>query len=72
MMRTQKQQMKENVRYLIEDIQLEDDNEVGDMLRAAEKLHVSCEYFVEEFIFGGENHHRYHDDTYLSIPSFGD
>ena len=70
-MRTKKKQLKENIRYCIDELNLEDES-VGEVLRAAEKLGVSCEYFVEEFIFGGENHHRYHDDTYLSIPSFGD
>ena len=66
-MRTKKQQMKENIRYLIEELSIEDDHEVGKMLRCAEKLGVSCEYFVEEFVVGGSE--DIHLDEYLKIPN---
>ena len=46
MMRTKKKQLKENIRYLIDELSLEDES-IGEMLRASEKLGVSCEYFVE-------------------------
>ena len=70
-MRTIKKQMKENIRYLLDDLHLGDDNTVGEVLRAAEKLGVSCEYFVEEFlVFDDVNSsHSIHDDEYLSPPN---
>ena len=63
--------MKENIRYLLDDLHLGDDNTVGEVLRAAEKLGVSCEYFVEEFlVFDDVNSsHSIHDDEYLSPPN---
>ena len=68
-MRTKKQQMKENIRYLIDELSLSDED-VVQMLRCAEILHVNCEYFVEEFVVGGgENIHL---DDYLRIPNFED
>ena len=65
--------MKENIRYLLDDLHLGDDNTVGEVLRAAEKLGVSCEYFVEEFlVFDDVNSsHSIHDDEYLSPPNLG-
>ena len=70
-MRSIKKQMKENIRYLLDDLHLGDDNTVGEVLRAAEKLGVSCEYFVEEFlVFDDVNSsHSIHDDEYLSPPN---
>ncbi len=72
-MRSIKKQMKENIRYLLDDLHLGDDNTVGEVLRAAEKLGVSCEYFVEEFlVFDDVNSsHSIHDDEYLSPPNLG-
>ncbi len=68
-MRTKKQQMKENIRYLIDELSLSD-KDVGQMLRCAEKLGVSCEYFVDEFVVGGSE--NIHLDDYLRIPNFED
>ena len=68
-MRTKKQQMKENIRYLIDELSLSDED-VGQMLRCAEKLGVSCQYFVEEFVVGGGE--NIHSDDYLRIPNFDD
>jgi len=72
-MRSIKKQMKENIRYLLDDLHLGDDNTVGEVLRAAEKLGVSCEYFVEEFlVFDDVNSSQsIHDDEYLSPPNLG-
>ena len=68
-MRTKKKQLKENIKYCIDVLELED-NSIGEVLRASEKLGVSCEYFVEEFVVGGgENIHL---DDYLRIPNFED
>ena len=68
-MRTKKKQLKENIRYLIDELSLSDED-VGQMLRCAEKLGVSCQYFVEEFVVGGNE--NIHSDDYLRIPNFDD
>ena len=68
-MRTKKKQLKENIRYCIDELNLEDES-VGEVLRAAEKLGVSCQYFVEEFVVGGNE--NIHSDDYLRIPNFDD
>ena len=68
-MRNKKKQMKENIRYLIDELSLSDED-VGQMLRCAEKLGVSCQYFVEEFVVGGGE--NIHSDDYLRIPNFDD
>ncbi len=72
-MRSIKKQMKENIRYLLDDLHLGDDNAVGEVLRAAEKLGVSCEYFVEEFLVLDDinSTQSVHDDEYLSPPNLG-
>ena len=68
-MRTKKKQLKENIRYLIDELSLSDED-VGQMLRCAEKLGVSCQYFVEEFVVGGGE--NIHSDDYLRIPNFSE
>ena len=68
-MRTKKKQLKENIRYLIDELSLSDED-VGQMLRCAEKLGVSCQYFVEEFVVGGGE--NIHSDDYLRIHNFDD
>ena len=68
-MRTKKKQLKENIRYLIDELSLNDED-VGQMLRCAEKLGVSCQYFVEEFVVGGSG--DIHLDDYLRIPNFSE
>ena len=69
MMRTKKKQLKENIRYCIDELNLEDES-VGEVLRAAEKLGVSCEYFVEEFVVLDDvnSTQSIHDDDYLTMP----
>ena len=68
-MRSTKKQMKENIKYCIDVLQLED-NSIGEVLRASEKLGVSCEYFVEEFVVldDSEAEQSIHDDDYLTMP----
>ena len=68
-MRTKKKQMKENIKYCIDVLKLED-NSIGEVLRASEKLGVSCEYFVEEFVVldDSEAEQSIHDDDYLTMP----
>ena len=68
-MRSTKKQLKENIKYCIDVLQLED-NSIGEVLRASEKLGVSCEYFVEEFVVldDSEAEQSIHDDDYLTMP----
>ena len=68
-MRTKKKQLKENIKYCIDVLELED-NSIGEVLRASEKLGVSCEYFVEEFVVldDSEAEQSIHDDDYLTMP----
>ena len=69
-MRTKKKQLKENIKYCIDVLELED-NSIGEVLRASEKLGVSCEYFVEEFVVldDSEAEQSIHDDDYLPMPN---
>ena len=68
-MRTKKKQLKENIKYCIDVLELED-NSIGEVLRASEKLGVSCEYFVEEFVVLDDvnSTQSIHDDDYLPMP----
>ena len=61
--------MKENIKYCIDVLELED-NSIGEVLRASEKLGVSCEYFVEEFVVLDDvnSTQSIHDDDYLTMP----
>ena len=72
-MRTKKKQLKENIKYCIDVLELED-NSIGEVLRASEKLGVSCEYFVEEFVVldDSEAEQSIHDDDYLPMPDLLD
>ena len=72
-MRTKKKQLKENIKYCIDVLELED-NSIGEVLRASEKLGVSCEYFVEEFVVldDSEAEQSIHDDDYLPMPNLLD
>ena len=72
-MRTKKKQMKENIKYCIDVLELED-NSIGEVLRASEKLGVSCEYFVEEFVVldDSEAEQSIHDDDYFPMPNLLD
>ena len=72
-MTTKKKQLKENIKYCIDVLQLED-NSIGEVLRASEKLGVSCEYFVEEFVVldDSEAEQSIHDDDYLPMPNLLD
>ncbi len=63
-------QLEKDIEYCIDDLDLED-YQIGEMLRACEKLGgISVQYFCEEFIFLDENNEhqsRWHDDDYLKI-----
>ena len=63
-------QIQKDIAFCIDELDL-DDNQIGEMLRACEKLGgISAEYFCEEFIFECEDKDeldRLHDDDYLKI-----
>ena len=62
--------IEKDIAFCIDELDL-DDNQIGEMLRACEKLGgISAEYFCEEFIFECENPEdveRLHDENYLKI-----
>ena len=70
------EQLERDIAYCIDDLDLTNE-EIGDILRACEKLGgISVEYFCEEFIFVCEDEdgnedvdalNRVHDDDYLQI-----
>ena len=70
------EQLERDIAFCIDDLELTNE-EIGDMLRACEKLGgISVEYFCEEFIFICEDEdgnedvdalNRVHDDDYLQI-----
>ena len=70
------EQLERDIAYCIDDLELSNE-EIGDILRACEKLgNISVEYFCEEFIFICEDEdgnedvdalNRVHDDDYLQI-----
>ena len=63
-------QLEKDIAYCIDILDLSN-NEIGDILRACERLgNISVEYFCEEFIFNvvdEEEMDRLHDDNYLTI-----
>ena len=62
--------LEKDIAYCIDILDLSN-NEIGDILRACERLgNISVEYFCEEFIFNvvdEEEMDRLHDDNYLKI-----
>ena len=64
-----KAQLEKNIAYLIDELDY-NDTQIGLVLRASEKLGVSCEYFVEEFVVldDSEAEQSIHDDDYLTMP----
>ena len=69
-MKKNTEQLEKNIAFCIDECDM-DDEDIGEMLRAIERLGLaSVEYFCEEFIFTAEDHDttmRYHDDDYLTI-----
>ena len=68
-----KSQLEKDIAFCIDEMNLADE-EIGEMLRACEKLGgIGVEYFCEEFIFvneDGEAEMQWHDDDYLNIAEF--
>ena len=58
--------IKKDIAYCIDELNL--DNEmIGELLRICEELHVSCEYFMDEFVCTESNDDPVHDADYLNI-----
>ena len=66
-------QLERDIAFCIDICGMED-HEIGDMLRACERLGgIAVEYFCEEFIFitdEPDDITRLHDDDYLHIAEF--
>ena len=72
-------QLERDIAFCIDECDMED-HEIGDMLRACERLGgIAVEYFCEEFVFipfddNGEEDvdslQNCHDDDYLNIAEF--
>ena len=62
--------LQNDIAFCIDELDFTDE-QIGEMLRACEKLGgISAEYFCEEFIFEVDDLDeldRYHDDEYLKI-----
>ena len=63
-------QLEKDIAFCIDELDLSN-NEIGDILRACERLgNIPVEYFCEEFIFECDDEDeldRLHDDNYLTI-----
>ncbi len=46
------------------------EEEANELIQAADNTGCNVEYFCEEFIFGGQDVMKYHDDDYLDIEGF--
>jgi|TARA_B100000902_G_scaffold375711_1_gene405977 hypothetical protein len=66
-------QLEKDIAFCIDECDMADE-EIGDMLRACERLGgIAVEYFCEEFIFITDEPDdivRLHDDEYLNIAEF--
>ena len=72
-------QLEKDIAFCIDELDLGDE-EIGEMLRACERLgNIAVEHFCEEFVFVCTNEdgnedidalHRVHDDEYLNIAEF--
>ncbi len=72
-------QLENDIAFCIDELDLTND-EIGDMLRACERLgNIAVEHFCEEFVFTCEDENGYedvdaldrvHDEDYLNIAEF--
>ena len=71
--------LEKDIAFCIDELNL-NNNEIGDMLRACERLgNIAVEYFCEEFVFTCTDENGYedvdaldrvHDEDYLNIAEF--
>ena len=73
MSKSSKSQLERDIAFCIDELQLSNE-QIGELLRASEKLGCSVEYFCEEFIFDCDNDdeqlERVHNDEHLNIAEF--
>ena len=72
-------QIEKDIAFCIDELNL-NNNEIGDMLRACERLgNIAVEYFCEEFVFTPVDENGYedvdaldrvHDEDHLNIAEF--
>ena len=66
----QTEKLQNDIAYCIDELDLSDE-QIGELLRATEKLgDISVEYFCEEFIFEADNIDELLDAEYLNIAEF--
>ena len=69
-MRSKEDQLVHDIQFCIDECGMNDE-QIGQFLRSAEEIGVSCEYLAEEFIFESETDEEFErlhcDDDYLKI-----
>ena len=58
--------IQNDIAFCIDELNL-DDEMIGELLRICEEVHVSCEYFMNEFVCTDSNDDPVHDPDYLNI-----
>ena len=59
--------IKQDIAFCIDELNLSNEH-IGELLRCCEELGgISCEYFMEEFVFESNIEEHYDDPEYLSI-----
>ena len=58
--------IKKDIAFCIDELNLNNEM-IGELLRICEELHVSCEYFMDEFVCTESNDDPLHDENYLNI-----
>ncbi len=70
-MYTGTQQLIEDIAYCKEALGC-NKKEIDELMNAANDLTLNTQYFVEEFIFGGENVMKYHREDYMDLDVFNE
>tara|TARA_B100000212_G_scaffold114724_1_gene85589 strand:+ start:327 stop:554 length:228 start_codon:yes stop_codon:yes gene_type:complete len=69
-MRTKEDQLERDIKFCVDECGMNDE-QIGQFLRSAEEIGVSCEYLAEEFIFESETDEEFErlhlDPEYLKI-----
>ena len=65
-MKSNLKKIQNDIAFCIDELNL-DDEMIGELLRICEEVHVSCEYFMNEFVCTDSNDDPVHDPDYLNI-----
>ena len=65
-MKSNLKRIQNDIAFCIDELNL-DDEMIGELLRICEEVHVSCEYFMNEFVCTDSNDDPVHDPDYLNI-----